>query len=175
MEQNIFTNYQVDLKDLPTAAGIQFNGLEKKYRRIQYIVSLIVSTILLIGLVVLYFVSDPPGWVGASAFGLWLLLLILQFVFIKNGFIHKGYVVRTRDLVYKKGWLYKKQVTVPFSRIQHVDIKQGVLERSYGLSKLNLYTAGGASSDLSIPGLKLEDAKRIKSFILGIMTSDEEE
>ncbi|MDX1479761.1 MAG: PH domain-containing protein, partial [Saprospiraceae bacterium] len=71
--------------------------------------------------------------------------------------------------------LYKRQTTIPFTRIQHVDVRQGVLERSYDLGKLNIYTAGGQGSDLSIPGLRFDEAQRLKAFILGKVTEDEEE
>lgn len=175
MEQKIFTNHQVDLSSLPSATDLHFNGLEKHYLRLQKIISVTVTTVVLIGLVILFWLVDVPMWVAISAVGFWIFIGFLQLLFISKEFKHKGYAIRTRDLVYKTGWLYKKQITVPFTRIQHVDIKQGILERSYKLSKLNLYTAGGASSDLTIPGINMEDAKRFKSFILGVMESDEEE
>jgi len=175
MEQNIFTNHQIDLSTLPSANDLHFNGLEKDYRRLQNIVSVLVTTVVLIGLVIAAWLVHIPIWIAASAIAFWLFIGFLQLLFISKGFKHKGYAIRARDLVYKTGWLYKKQITVPFTRIQHVDIKQGIIERSYKLSKLNLYTAGGASSDLTIPGINMDDAKRFKSFILGVMESDEEE
>jgi len=175
MEQKIFTNHQVDLSTLPSANELHFNGLETHYRRLQYIISVLVTTVVLVGLVILFWLVSIPIWISVSAISFWLFIGLLQLLVITKGFEHKGYAIRTRDLVYKTGWLYKKQITVPFSRIQHVDIKQGILERRYKLSKLNLYTAGGASSDLTIPGINLKDAKRFKSFILGVMESDEEE
>ncbi|RLD20552.1 MAG: hypothetical protein DRI69_06085 [Bacteroidetes bacterium] len=175
MEQKIFTNQQVDLSTLPSADDLHFTPLEKNYRRLQYIISVIVTVVVLIGLVILFWLVNIPTWIAVLICGFWIFIGLLILVFIKEGYTHKGYAVRARDLVYKTGWLYKKQVTVPFSRIQHVDIKQGVLERKYKLSNLNLYTAGGASSDLTIPGINIDDAKRFKSFILGVMESDEEE
>jgi uncharacterized protein len=175
MGQKIFTNHQVDLSALPSVEDLHFNGLEERYRRLQYIASIIGTAVIFIALVIVFWINEVEMWISVLSIGFWVFIGLLQLVFITEGFKHKGYALRARDLVYKKGWLYKKQVTVPFSRIQHVDIKQGVLERSFGLSKLNLYTAGGQSSDLTIPGLNIEDAKRYKSFILGVMESDEEE
>jgi len=173
--QQIFTNQQIDLSSIPTAAYIDFLPLEKSYRTILVIGSLVFTGIIAIGLVIVFWQTDVPGWIAISALSFWLLLGVLQLVFIFKGFKCKGYALRERDMTYKKGWLYKKQVTVPFKRIQHVDIKQGVFERAYGLAKLNVYTAGGNTSDLSIPGLILEDAKQYKSYILGVLEADDEE
>jgi membrane protein YdbS with pleckstrin-like domain len=71
--------------------------------------------------------------------------------------------------------LYKQQIAVPFNRIQHVDIRQGILERAFGLSKLNVYTAGGQSSDITIPGLRDDQAQRLKEYILRETTTQDEQ
>jgi len=175
MEQHVFTNEQVNLSAIPQAEYIEFQPLEKPYRTIQVIGSLIFTSIILIGLAIVFWQTDVPLWISALAMGVWVLLGITQLVFIFKGFKYKGFAIRERDLTYKRGWLYKKQVTVPFKRIQHVDIKQGVIERAYKLAKLNVYTAGGNASDLSVPGLRMEDAKQFKSYILGVLEADDEE
>ena len=90
-------------------------------------------------------------------------------------FPYKGYAIRQRDIIYKKGWLWKSVTTVPFNRVQHCDIKQGLIERQFNLSSLNVYTAGGQNSDLTIPGLEFEMAEKYKAFILKTISSDEEE
>ena len=149
--------------------------MEKPYRTIQIIGSLIFTSIVLIGLLILFWQVVTPMWVDVLVIGFWTLLGITQLVFIFKGFKYKGFAIRERDLTFKKGWLFKKQVTVPFKRIQHVDIKQGVIERAYGLARLNVYTAGGNASDLSVPGLLINDARQFKSYILGVLEADDEE
>ena len=175
MEQHVFTNHQVDLAAIPTAEHIAYQPLEKPYRKIQVIGSLIFYAIIFIGMGIVFWQTEVPLWVALLVMGVWILLFVVQLVFIYKGFKYKGFAIRERDLTYKRGWLFKKQVTVPFKRIQHVDIKQGVIERMYGLAKLNVYTAGGNASDLSVPGLLLNDAKQYKSFILGVLEADDEE
>jgi membrane protein YdbS with pleckstrin-like domain len=46
-----------------------------------------------------------------------------------------------------------------------------------GLSQVNVYTAGGSGSDISIPGLTEQEAERISAFIIGKtrLQVDEEE
>ena len=64
-----------------------------------------------------------------------------------------GYEVREHDLFVSQGVLFRRTTSVPLSRIQHVDTRQGPLERLWGLSHLAVYTAAGMSADGSIPGL----------------------
>jgi membrane protein YdbS with pleckstrin-like domain len=81
------------------------------------------------------------------------------------GFPKKGYLLRERDISYKTGIVYYRQISVPFNRIQHVEVSQGVLAKIFHLSSIKIYTAGGTASDLAIPGLPVSDAQKLKSYI----------
>ena len=83
--------------------------------------------------------------------------------------------MRSKDIVYRSGWLWRSTTTAPFNRVQHVMIDQGLIERQFQLSKLKIFTAGGSGSDLTIPGLNPETANTLKEFIVKKTTADEEE
>ncbi len=70
------------------------------------------------------------------------------------------------DLMFKSGLWWRKKTAVSFSRIQHIDLAHGPLERKFGLATLKFFTAGGAMSDLKIPGLLKVDAEEIREEIL---------
>ena len=72
------------------------------------------------------------------------------------------YAVREHDLLVQSGVLYRHWSSIPHTRIQHVDTRQGPLERILGLSRLQVYTAAGMSADGSIPGLDEETAERLR-------------
>ena len=175
MNREIFTNEQVFIDDLPAVEHIDFVPIEKEHRTIQVIAWTIFFVIVLIGLNIVFWQAETPVTPWLLAVGGWLTLGILQYIMIFRAHKFKGFALRRYDLTYRKGWLYKKEVTVPYRRIQHVDVKQGFIERQYGLAKLNLYTAGGNSSDLTVPGLRIDDAQQFKSYIIGVMRNDEEE
>jgi hypothetical protein len=73
--------------------------------------------------------------------------------------------LREKDISYKTGIIFYKQISVTFNRIQHVEVSQGVLGKLFGLSSVKIFTAGGSASDLSIPGLLTADAQKLKAFI----------
>ena len=82
------------------------------------------------------------------------------------GFKKKQYALRQRDIIYTKGLIWSMRTTVPFNRIQHAELKQGPIERIYKINSLKLFTAGGQSSDLVIPGLPDKEALSMKDFVL---------
>ena len=74
-------------------------------------------------------------------------------------------MVREKDISYKKGVFYKKITTVPFNRIQHVEIDQGPISRFFNLASLSVFTAGDSSDDLKVNGLLKDEAQQIKEYI----------
>ncbi len=172
----IFKNNQVDLGQLPEAESVVFHPLPITYRNILLISSGVFFVLLLIGIVSL-FLLVPAELPVAMEWALiaWFILSAIAIGRILIAFPYKGYAVRERDIIYKKGWLWRSVTTVPFNRVQHCDIKQGLLERQFGLSSLNVYTAGGQNSDLTIPGLDYQMAEKYKAYILKTISSDEEE
>jgi membrane protein YdbS with pleckstrin-like domain len=72
------------------------------------------------------------------------------------------YALRKDDLLVQSGVLFKRWSAIPFHRIQHVDTRQGPMERFFGISRLLVYTAAGVSADGSIPGLGAAQAERLR-------------
>ncbi len=80
--------------------------------------------------------------------------------------VRKFYALREQDISFTSGVLFKKTVSQPILRIQHVELKRGPIDRKVGLAKLQVFSAGGAMHTFEIPGLKLDDAESIRQFIL---------
>jgi hypothetical protein len=76
------------------------------------------------------------------------------------------YGVREHDLLVESGVLFRHAVSVPLDRIQHVDTRQGPMERLFGLSRLVVYTAAGMSADGSIPGLDEAQAASLRDLLI---------
>lgn len=54
---------------------------------------------------------------------------------------------------------------VPYHRIQQIDVERGPLERAVGLAQLTVHTAS-ATTDATIPGLALEQARTLRQHLL---------
>ncbi len=176
-----FENPQLEIAHLPAYQESDYVPLELAYRKVIHRVSAFFVLLLLVGPVLLYFIHDNPDsasypWVVYGSMGLWFLISALIMGVVGPAFRQKGYAIRERDISYQTGLIHRKTTTIPFNRVQHCDIKQGPITRYFGLSKLNVYTAGGAKSDLSIPGLTLDTAQQLMDFVLQkTLAYDEEE
>jgi len=59
--------------------------------------------------------------------------------------------------------LTKRVSTVPFVRVQHARIRQGPVQRRFGLATLEINSAG---PDLRIQGLAGDTADRLKALVV---------
>jgi membrane protein YdbS with pleckstrin-like domain len=73
-----------------------------------------------------------------------------------------AYQLRDHDLSLRSGVIRHRVETIPYSRVQHVSVGRGVIERALGLATLELSSAG---PDIAVPGLSVEDAERIKQVV----------
>lgn len=162
-----FTNSILLPENLPVVDSKTFNRLDRKYLTILFIritiFFLLMSGILII---VLFLAEDlPTMFAGISGGSVIVLITLFSSVVSALGFSRKGYLVREQDISFQRGLITYKLTTVPFNRIQHVEVNQGILAKIFKLSSVKLYTAGGNASDLSIPGLPVSDAQKLKAFL----------
>ena len=164
---DFFSNFQVDLSELPKVEEVDFKPIDKKYLKVSLISKGILFLFLGAGVFALiYFNEDSDFQLNLSISLAYVGLLIWNITLTVLGFKKKKYAVRDRDVLYRKGLIWSVRTAIPFNRIQHAEIKQGPIERQFALSSLKIFTAGGQSSDLVIPGLPNETAQQLKDFIL---------
>lgn len=61
---------------------------------------------------------------------------------------------------------------VPLSRVQHIDVSQGPLERANGVARLIVHTAGTAYATVVLPGITRDTAEHLRDTIRRQIRSD---
>jgi hypothetical protein len=104
----------------------------------------------------------PFGFLAGLVFG-WGVITV---VFLVPGRWRRwGYAFTDRELHVANGWLTRRHTVVPVSRVQHIDVSQGPLERSAGVATLSLHTAGTEQNLVVLPGIRRERAEEIRDVI----------
>jgi membrane protein YdbS with pleckstrin-like domain len=75
---------------------------------------------------------------------------------------HFTYQVGEVDVRVMHGWWTRRVAVVLHSRIQHVDTRQGPVERAMGLATVVIYTAGSVGAMVGIPGLAEAEAEALR-------------
>lgn len=99
----------------------------------------------------------------SSAVSAFFLFLIGYGYFAEKA---KGYCVREQDITLFKGLIFRKVITQPICRIQHIEVKSGPVDRKVNLAILHVYSAGDIAHTFEIPGLDVTLANSIRNEIL---------
>ena len=167
MTKKKFENNSVFLNEIPEFEKNESTKLEKDYVKVIYANIFIIFSLLTIGALIATLSFDL--YAKGIFFIIWiisyLVFWILIFIYCIDSFKKRSYNFRDHDVVYRYGVIYQTTVLIPFNRIQHIALHQGLFSRMYGLASLQFYTAGGATTDINIKGLKLDTAQKFKTFV----------
>jgi uncharacterized membrane protein YdbT with pleckstrin-like domain len=101
------------------------------------------------------------------------ITILIGEIYSKLAYKNWKYELTSNELKLERGIIWKKYSTIPFERVQNIDIKRGILARIIGFSTLNIQTAGyhytgnsGAISEGYIPAVSVEEAEKIRDFLV---------
>jgi membrane protein YdbS with pleckstrin-like domain len=66
----------------------------------------------------------------------------------------------------RRGIVWHKEILVPRSRVQHLDLERGPIERHFGLATLVVHTAGTRMHALRQSGFLDDDAVALRDALL---------
>ena len=114
--------------------------------------------------------DDWPGWLKVMLPIAWLAIVSLGFLFAYRWparvYKHTSYRVDDQGMEIRRGVYWREVVNVPRSRVQHIDVSQGPIERRYELGTLIIYTAGTDHAKVELEGLEHGRALRIREHLL---------
>lgn len=104
--------------------------------------------------------------------GIPLVLVVWSWIWAKLTYRYYRYELLEDGFRKEHGVIWKKYVTIPYDRIQNIDIHRGVFARLLGLSDLQIQTAGasavvgrygasGVSAEGRLPGLSPGPSREI--------------
>jgi len=171
MLESNFTNPTVPIEQLPAILALDKQSLSDQYAPLNRLINLgFTLLICAIGMALYFqpFIDLPKGLFDALPYIIWAVAIL---GFLNAWISHacdlvKFYALRELDLHYASGLLFRKIVSQPITRIQHIELKRGPIERKVGLATLQVFSAGGEMYTFQIPGLPVETAQQLRQFIL---------
>lgn len=97
-------------------------------------------------------------WVGAGVtlavivWGAWLIVRQVSAI---------SWIELPDEIVIRKGRLFRTLVSIPYGRLQYIDVESGPLMRSRGISSCEFHTASPQSGG-TLPGLPTEEAEALR-------------
>ena len=110
-------------------------------------------------------IGAPVGLLLGLAFGTWLGL---------KQYRHTYWRLDDAGLAVRRGRLWQRETRVPATRVQHLDLKRGPLQRGRNLATLVVHTAGTKHSAVTIPNLDADDAERLRDRLSSQIDHDDD-
>jgi len=146
----------------------QWRRVSPKYIVVDLVGTLIFAIIVVAGSSVPAFVTRLPWlWALPAAFA---VIFIVTLALVPRRVRSIGYQLRDDDLLFRRGLMFQRFVSVPYGRMQLVDINRGPLDRAVGLSELKFVTAAAATG-VTIPGLPEADAEELRDKLVALAES----
>lgn len=143
----------------------QWHQISPRYVTSQFVQNGILLVLIVAAALVLALVLDQPwAWIPG---GILTVIILLTLAILPRQAKAVGYMLRSDDIVFRKGILWQRIVAVPYGRMQLVDITHGPLDRAFGVSQLKMVTAA-ATTGVQIPGLTQEAAESLRDTLIEV-------
>lgn len=83
-----------------------------------------------------------------------------------------GWALAGDELHVAYGVWTQVHTVVPLTRVQHIDVAQGPLQRPFGVATLVVHTAGTAHATVVLPGISREKANELRDVIRGFVRAE---
>lgn len=124
------------------------------------------------------------GVVEILAVGLFLLQIPVTYLMVRLDYRYRWYMTTDTSLRIREGITTVRERTMTFANIQNLSLRQGPLQRLFGIADLQVRTAGGGGAEGSEEGRKghseddnmhlgyfrgVDNAEQIRDLVLGQM------
>ena len=105
------------------------------------------------------------------------LTIIFGEIYARMAYNRWFYEFTDQGIKLERGIIWKRYSNIPYDRVQNIDVTRGILARLLGFSTINIQTAGyssysrlGTKSEGHIPAVSVQDAEKIREFIMKKIT-----
>ncbi len=117
--------------------------------------------------------------IGKAFLTILILIIIIGEIYARLAYQFWKYDFTNTELKIESGIIWKKYKSIPYQRIQNVEIHRGLIARICGFSNIAIHTAGysapvhrgiwnlgGSGAEGGIPSVSIEEGEKIRQFVM---------
>jgi uncharacterized protein len=106
-----------------------------------------------------------PAWLAWGLPAVVLVWSLIDLSLVPRQVRAMGYAEREDDFLVRSGIFFRRVLAVPYGRLQYLDVKEGPVQRHFGIRTLELQTAS-ASTNATLPGIPVEASERLRDRLM---------
>lgn len=141
--------------------------VDANYPKLQLGIAAVIFGILSIIITLLVCIIPPIEWLikgSISIITILLALWVIRLIYLKA--CHVEFGVFSNEFVMRSGLFWISTTALPYTRLQHVNLSQGPLERKFNLITLKCFSAGSGEAEIDLPGLNATYAEHLRQHLL---------
>ena len=95
---------------------------------------------------------------------LFFVLILAIYAYINYYYFEYSFDFERSEFLIKKGWLKKTKLSVPFEKIQQVNINQNIIHKIFSLYEIQMDTAGSKDTEVDIKAVSRKIADDFKEI-----------
>lgn len=104
-----------------------------------------------------------------------IFILVAAEIYARMSYTRWLYEINNEGIKIEKGIIWKKYTSIPFERVQNIDIKRGIIARMTGFSSVDIETAGRSNygrgntqyhGEGYLPAIEEKEAENVRIFIM---------
>lgn len=98
-----------------------------------------------------------------------IIHIIMSYIWSRLAYRFYGYQLTNNAVKIERGVIWKRYVSIPYERIQNIDIYRGIIARFLRLSDIHIQTAGfsgGGITEGRLPGLNPKVAEELREKLI---------
>ena len=168
-------NVQIPVPPIPQSNSFTSIGKQKLHPKVKWIFLfklwpyLTITTMgCVMGGIVALSVEEVNLVVPVVLFIFAILFIYIGILWVKLSYKNYFFEIKEDEFSKESGVISKHYVSIPYDRIQNVDIYRGILERVLGLSSLKIQTAGSSivGAEGILPGISTEYAEQLRKDLI---------
>jgi len=113
--------------------------------------------------------TDEDRW------NIYALVFLIPYTALAVGrYLSFRYRYEDSDLVIRRGFIFRNQRHIPYSRIQNIDAVQNVVHRLAGVVDVRIQTGGGSEPEATLSVLTLADLDEMRRRVFGTRAAETE-
>jgi len=123
--------------------------------------------------------SMVAGFILTIIFYIFFVILVAE-IYARMSYNRYLYEITHDAIKIERGIIWKKYTSIPYERVQNVDIKRGIIARMFGFSTTDIQTAGYSGgysrhggriqAEGHIPAVSTKHAEEIRDFVMHKIT-----
>lgn len=141
--------------------------VDVNYPKLQLGIASVILGLITLLITLLIFIIPPIGWLIKSIISIITMVLasgVIRLIYLKACQVEFG--AFANEFVMRSGLFWISTTALPYTRLQHVNLSQGPLERKFNLITLKCYSAGSGEAEIDLPGLNAKYAEHLRQHLL---------